>query len=133
MKIAAKMIFVLILGLCVSVNLMAQKPADLVGTWIGPATAESEAEPNELTLILALEEGKLSGTMSGQYGVLNEASLYDISLSEGVFKFSVKAIGPSGEELAINFEMKIDGDSMKGTLEIPDMGIGGAWEATKTK
>jgi hypothetical protein len=133
MKIATKIILVLFLGLFVSVNLMAQKPADLAGTWIGPATAESEAEPNELTLILMLEEGKLGGHMTGQYGVLNEAALYDITLSDGIFKFSVKAYGPSGEELPVSFEMKVDGDSMKGTLDIPDMGISGTWEATKTE
>lgn len=133
MKIATKIILLLFLGLSVSVNLMAQKPADLVGTWIGLSTVESEAEPNELTLVLKLEEGELNGHMTGQYGVLNAATLSDIKLSEGVFKFSVKAVGPGGEEIAIVFEMKVDGDSMKGKLEVPDMGLAGTWEAVKNK
>jgi hypothetical protein len=131
MKIATKIILLLFLGLYLSVNLMAQKPADLVGTWIGLSTIESEPEPNELTLVLKLEEGELNGHMTGQYGVLNAAPLSEIKLSEGVFKFSVKAIGPGGGELAVVFEMKVEGDSMKGKLDIPDMGISGTWEASR--
>jgi len=29
--------------------------------------------------------------------------------------------------------MKVDGDSMKGELEIPEMGMNGTWEATRQK
>jgi hypothetical protein len=29
--------------------------------------------------------------------------------------------------------MKVDGDSMKGELEIPEMGAKGTWQATKQK
>ena len=64
-------------------------------------------------------------------GTLNEAALTDVELSEDVFKFTVSAIGPNGEELAVVFELKIEGNSMKGRLDIPDMGMAGAWEAVK--
>ena len=50
-----------------------------------------------------------------------------------MFGFSVKAVGPQGQEAKMVLKMEIDGDSMKGTLEIPDMGMNGAWEATKQK
>ena len=33
--------------------------------------------------------------------------------------------------VAPNLEMKVEGGSMKGTFEIPDMGQTGAWEAVK--
>jgi hypothetical protein len=131
MKIVIKSVLLMIVGLIVAFNLFAQKPADLVGTWIGPATLETEGDPNELTLVLKLEEGKLNGHLSGQYGTLNEAALMDIELSEGVFKFAVNAIGPNSGELRVVFEMKVEGDSMKGRLEIPDMGVSGTWEAEK--
>ena len=36
-----------LLGIC----LFAQKPADLVGTWVGEANLEG-MDPNELTLVL---------------------------------------------------------------------------------
>ena len=131
MKIVIKTILLLIVGLIVAFNLLAQKPEDLVGTWIGPATLETEAEPNELTLVLELEDGKLKGHMTDQYGTLNEAALMEIELGEGIFKFTVNAVGSGGEELAVVFEMKVEGNTMKGALNLPDMGLAGEWEAEK--
>jgi len=131
MKIAFKVILLLMVGLILSFNLFGQKPEDLAGTWIGPATLESEGDPNELTLVLELVDGELKGHMTGQYGTLNQAVLLDIELGDGVFKFKVFAIGPGGGEIALDFEMKVEGKTMKGTLNIPDMGVGGTWEADK--
>jgi hypothetical protein len=122
------LIFFLMLG--VGAGLSAQKPADLVGTWIGPATLEGQSEANELTLVLELKEGKLTGHMTGEYGTLNEAGLTEISLAEGVFSFAVMAESPEGEAKVV-FKMKVKGDSMTGDLEIPDFGMYGTWEATK--
>ena len=131
MKIAVKVILLLMIGLIISFNLFGQKTEDLAGTWIGPATLEGEGDPNELTLVLELEEGELKGHMTGQYGTLNQSVLSDIELGDGVFKFTVQAIGPGGGEIAIDFEMSVEGETMKGTLNVPDMGVGGTWEADK--
>jgi len=94
---------------------------------------EGMAEPNEFSLVLGLKEGVLSGHMTDQYGSMSEAPISEIKLEDGVFSFSVFAIGPGGEELKLILEMNVDGDSMEGTLEIPDMGMTGTWEATKQK
>jgi hypothetical protein len=131
MKTSSRLALILALGLCVSVNLSAQKPSDMVGTWVGDATLEGMGEPNEFTLVLELKEGELSGHMTDQYGSMSETSISDIKLEDGVFSFSVVAIGPSGQELKLILKMNVDGDSMKGTLEIPDMGMSGTWEAAK--
>ena len=133
MNINTRFAFILVLALCVCGHLAAQKPADMKGTWVGEATLDSEAEPNELTLVMEQAEGKLKGHMTGQYGTLNESPLSDINLEGSVFSFSVNAMGPSGEELAVTFKMEVDikKGSMKGTLEIPDMGLTGTWEASK--
>jgi len=114
-----------VVGIC----LTAQKPADLVGTWVGEATIP-DMGPNELTLVLDLKDGKLAGHMTGQYGTLNEAPLSEITLEKDVFSFSAMAEGANGE-VAVKFKMKISGDSMQGDLEIPDMGMAGSWVATK--
>lgn len=45
-----------------------------------------------------------------------------ISLEEGTFSFSVYA-GIGREQFLMRLSMKVSGDSMKGTLEIPDMGL----------
>lgn len=133
MKTSTRFALIFALGLCVSVNLLAQKPSDMVGTWVGDATLEGMAEPNEFTLVLDLKEGELSGHMTDQYGSMSEAPISDTKLEEGIFSFSVIGIGPSGEELKLILKMNVDGDSMKGTLEIPDLGMNGSWEAAKQK
>ncbi len=132
MKIKIRFALILALGLYVSVNLMAQKPSDLVGTWVGMATVEG-VEPNELTLVLEMKEGKLTGHMTGQYGAMSEAPISEIKLEEGVFSFHVAWVDPSGQGVTFIFKMKVDSDSMKGDLEIPDLDMKGAWEAIKQK
>jgi hypothetical protein len=133
MNINTRFALILVLGLCVCGHLAAQKPADMAGTWSGMATLDGEAEPNELTLVLELAEGKLKGHMTDQYETLTESPLTEIKLEGAVFSFSVKAMGPGGEELPITFKMDVDvkEGAMKGILEIPDMGMSGTWEASK--
>ena len=115
-----------------SLFLMAQKPADLVGTWIGMATLEGEAEANELTLVLTMEDGKLAGHMTDQYATFNENPIEEVTLENNSFNFIIKAESPQGE-LTVKFSMTVSGDSMEGTLEIVEMGAAGTWEATKQK
>jgi hypothetical protein len=112
---------------------MAQKPADMAGTWVGLATLEGMADPNEFTLVMEMKDGKLAGHMTDQYESMSESPIDEIKLESGVFSFSVLATGPGGEEIKLVLKMNVEGDSMKGTLEIPDMGMNGAWEATKQK
>ncbi len=126
-----RLAFILALGFLLSVSMMAQKPADLVGTWAGSATLEGMGDPNELTLVLELKEGNLTGHMSDQFETMLESPISEVELGDGVFKFSTCAMGPGGENLTLIFKMKIDGDFMSGILEVPDMGVNGEWEATK--
>ncbi len=128
-----RLALILALGLCLAVNLTAQKPADMVGTWVGMATLEGMDEPNEFTLVLEMKDGKLAGHLTDQYDTMSESPIDEITLEEGVFSFSVLATGPGGQELKIVLKMNVEGDSMEGTLEIPDMGWNGTWEATKQK
>jgi len=127
-----KWIFVIALMVLTSFSLSAQKPADLVGTWEGEGTIEGNPDTNVLTLVLKLEDGKLVGHMSDQYGTMVETPIDEVNLEEGTFSFTVYA-GMGSEQFLMNLSMKVDGDSMEGKLEIPDMGMSGTWEATKQK
>jgi hypothetical protein len=62
-----------------------------------------------------------------------ESPISEVELGDGVFKFSTYAMGPGGQNMTLIFKMKIDGDSMSGILEVPDIGVNGEWEATKQK
>jgi len=120
--------------LCLAVlSLYAQKPADLVGTWSGAATLVGVDAPNELTLVLELKEGKLAGTMSDQYGTINQFPISDVTLEKGVLSFSSPVAGPGGQQATIKYKMTLAGNTMKGEMEIPEMGMTGAWEAAKKK
>jgi len=113
--------------------LYAQKPADLVGTWSGAATLVGVDAPNELTLVLEMKEGKLAGTMSDQYGTINQFPISDVTLEKGVLSFSSPVVGRGGQQATIKYKMTLAGDTMKGAIEIPEMGMTGAWEAAKKK
>jgi len=131
MKLKKNLAIILTLGLCMVVNVTAQKPEDLVGTWVGNATLEGMSGSNEFTMVLELKEGNLAGHMTDQYGSLNESPIDEIKLEKEMFSFSVMGMGPGGQEIKMVLKMTVDGDSMKGTLEIPDMGMNGTWEAAK--
>ncbi len=119
-------------ALWVSLFVFAQQPADLVGTWSGEATLEGMDEPNTLTLILELKEGKLAGHMTDQYGAV-DGDLKDIALEQGAFNFTVPVMLPQGGEGSILFKMKLNGGGMTGEIEIPEMSAKGTWQATKQK
>ena len=133
MKHMTRLALILALGFCLTVNLMAQKPEDMVGTWVGLATLEGMAEPNEFVLVMEMKEGNLAGHLTDQYGTLNEAPIDEIELGEGIFSFSVVGTAPGGQEFNMVLKMNVDDDSMEGTLEIEEMGMNGTWEATKQK
>jgi hypothetical protein len=112
-------------------SLQAQKPAELVGTWSGQATLEGLDTANELNLVLELKEGKLAGTMTDQFGTINQFPISDVVLDKGIFSFSVPVANRSGEMMSLKFKMTLSKDAMKGEIEVPEMGMKGAWEATK--
>jgi len=97
------------------------------------STLEGMTEQNELIMVLELKEGELTGHMTDQFEFMSGTPISEIKLEEGVFSFSVVSVGPEGLEVDLLFKMKVDGDSMKGDLEVPAMGMNGTWEATKQK
>lgn len=130
MKLARKTMVVAAMALWMSMILSAQQPADLVGTWSGDATLEGLDEPNTLTLVLEMKEGKLTGHMTDQYEAI-DADITDIALEQGTFSFSVTVLYGPGNQGTAKFKMKVLENVMKGELEIPEMSAKGAWQATK--
>jgi len=133
MKIRTRLALILALGVCLAVSLMAQKPADMVGTWVGPATLEGMGGSNEFVLVMEMKDGNLAGHLTDQYGTVSETPIDKIKLENGVFSFSAVGNGPGGEEITLLLKMNVEGESMEGTLEIAEMGMNGTWEATKQK
>jgi hypothetical protein len=132
MRIAKKGMAITAVALWMGLVLAAQQPADLVGTWSGDATLEGLDEPNTLTLVLEMKEGKLAGHMTDQYEAI-DSDISDIVLEQDVFSFSVTVLYGPGNQGTAKFKMKVLENIMKGELEIPEMSAKGAWQATKQK
>lgn len=133
MKFKTRLTLILALGLCLTLNLTAQKPADMAGTWVGLATLEGMGGTNEFVLVMEMKEGNLAGHLTDQYGTVSETPIDKIKLENGVFSFSAVGNGPDGGEITLLLKMNVEGESMEGTLEIEEMGMNGTWEATKQK
>lgn len=104
---------------------------NLVGTWVGEATLEGQP-PNELTLVMVEKDGELSGTITGQYGTLVDTPLENIKVENGTFTFEIM-IPTGGGDIQAVFKMTVEGDTMKGEFELPEMGASGTWEAVRQK
>lgn len=128
MKSSKFLLPLFILSLVVFVQ--AQSPVDLVGTWAGTATAEEQT--NDLTVVLSMKDGILGGHMSDATGAMFENPLTDITFKDGVLNFDV-AFDNSGGTMIIKFQMRVDGDAMKGTFEFFEMGLTGTWDAERQR
>jgi hypothetical protein len=128
MKAQKKVALMLALMLLAGFSLSAQSLKDMVGTWTGSGTMEGQTESNELTLVLALEDGKLVGNMTDSEGSINDAPVSEAGLEDGVFTFTVNM---ESMGMTIKFTMKVTGNTMKGEFEVPEMGMKGTWEAAK--
>lgn len=87
--------------------------ADPAGTWLW-----SVATPNgdiETTLKLEAKDGKLTGTYANQFG---NSTISKASLQDDVLAFEVvRDFG--GNSFVIKYRGKLEGDTIKGTIEAP--------------
>jgi len=86
-----------------------------------------------LTPDMEMKDGSLAGHITDQFGFMSQSPIFEVKLEESIFSFSVIISGPSGKEATMVLKMNVEKDSMKGTLEIPDIEMNGTWEATKQK
>jgi hypothetical protein len=106
--------------------------ADAVGTWKWQITS-----PNgdlETTLKLASKDGKLAGVYQNQFG---ETPIKDAVFKDDTLTFAVdREFG--GNKFTLKFRGKIEGDALKGEIEMPSFDGGGEtrkmeWNAKRVK
>lgn len=87
--------------------------ADAIGTWKWKITT-----PNgemETALKLTQKDGKLAGVYQNQFG---ETPIKDVTFKEDVLAFAVdREFG--GNKFTIKLRGKVDGDTIKGDIEMP--------------
>jgi len=104
--------------------------ADPTGTW--KWTTRSPNGDIETTLKLESKDGKLTGAYSNQFGgtAISNASLQD----DGIAFDVVRDFG--GTKYVVKYHGKLDGDTIKGTIEAPGHDGGEAlkldWNARRT-
>jgi hypothetical protein len=94
--------------------------SDPAGAWRWKITT-----PNgevETTLTLTSKDGKLAGTYSNSYG---ETPISNATFKDDMLTFTVdREIG--GNKFTLKFQGKVEGDTVKGTIEVPGMNGGDA-------
>ena len=108
----------------------AADPVDPTGTWKWSTKSPGGEIPT--TLKLELKSGKIAGAYSNQFG---ETAISNASLHDDVIRFDVvRDLG--GKKYVVKYHGKMEGDTIKGTLEAPSQD-GGApmkldWNAKRT-
>lgn len=106
------------------------EPADPTGTWQWSAKSPDGEIPT--TLKLELKNGKIEGVYSNQFG---GTAISNASLQDNVIKFDVvRDLG--GKQYVVKYHGKIEGDTIKGTIEAPGHdggeGVKLDWNAKRT-
>jgi hypothetical protein len=115
------------LALAAAVSALA---ADPTGTW--KWTTQSPNGEISTTLKLESKDGKLTGAYSNQFG---DTTISNISFQGDVLAFEVvRDLG--GFQFVVKYRGKLEGDTIKGTLEAPGPDGGEAmkldWNAART-
>ena len=97
--------------------------ADPSGNWKWSITT-----PNGDTFAVSLKLEAKNGQLTGVYtGRLGEAPISDASFKDGTIAFSVVR-ELDGNKFVIKYQGRLVGETLKGTIEIPDFGGGGPWK-----
>lgn len=105
--------------------------ADPTGTW--KWTTRSPNGDIETTLKLESTDGKLAGAYSNQFG---DTAISNLSFQDDVIAFDVvRDLG--GNKYVVKYHGKLEGDTIKGTIEAPGHDGGEAlkldWNAKRTE
>jgi hypothetical protein len=84
----------------------------------------------QLTLTLEKKDGRLTGRLEDDMGYI-DCEIADALLEDTALTFTAVAQTPDGS-FDMTFDMRIDGETMTGTWEIPGMAAGD-WTAEKQK
>ncbi|MFC1725295.1 hypothetical protein ACFL4T_06685 [candidate division KSB1 bacterium] len=133
MKTLVRTLLVLLSLILLTGTAFTQGKDKLIGTWEGEATLQSQPQPNTLTLKMEMIEEKLSGNISGQFGMLVNTPLNEIKFKNDSLSFKLELASPSGGTFTLVFKMEVKADEMEGELEVPELNDSGIWTAVKKK
>jgi hypothetical protein len=89
---------------------------DPSGTWKWSAPGR-DGQPMEMTLTLALKDGALTGTVVSPR---HETPISNATFKDDQISFAVERVRPDGQKIVMKYEAKLDGESLKGSVERPN-------------
>ncbi len=110
-KLITQIIVCLTLTLCFAAR-AEDKKIDLNGSWKS-STTNQNGQARETIYKLKVEDGKLSGTVSGRNG---DIAIEDAKLTGDEITFSVTREN-NGNKVVIKYTGKVNGDTIKGKAE----------------
>ncbi len=106
--------------------------ADPSGTWKWSVTGP-DGSSFETTLKLELKDGNLTGQYSNQFG---DTSIRNAKIKDDAIAFEVEREF-DGNKFVLKYQGKLEGDSIRGTIEFPGMDGGEPrkvdWDAKRAK
>ncbi len=114
-------------------NAKREKPVkiNLTGTWIGPTNIPDQGD--DITTWKIVQKGnKITGTVTDEFGYLNNAVFKNVKLDKDKLTFEVTASTPDGDE-TVRVIGTVKGDVIEGTWEILDSVDAGTWKAERKK
>jgi hypothetical protein len=104
---------------------------DPTGSWSWSTPGRNGGPPRTAKLTLALKDGALTGSMAGRGG---EVAIGDASFKDDAIAFSITREF-NGNSMTTKYTGKLDGDTIKGSIELPAMGDNPSrkmdWSATR--
>jgi len=102
------------------------KKADPTGTWKW-STPGRGGQPREMTLKVAKAGNTYAATLVRPNG---ETKADNVQYQDGELSFVVNLIGPQGRQMSIMYKGKVEGDTIKGKIQVGP-GPGRDWEAKR--
>jgi hypothetical protein len=114
-----------ILALSFAALSLAQERADtgkVLGTWNLEVFAGDQTY--SLNLTVTEESGQLAGKISESLGTFMDVAISDIFYDGVIFRFSfISPTPPDGSSRTVKADLKLSGDTMGGTLTVPDLDV----------
>ncbi len=136
MKRFACILLLLLVAGCGGTRQQADVPAleKWVGKWSGQGLRENRLDPLQTwTLVLALKNGRLKGTMNDALGEMRQQKLRDLRVVEEVLYFHLGFETSRGLQVVYQHQLRITGDKMLSLFQGQEGGRSfvGKWEAKR--
>jgi hypothetical protein len=115
---------------CLGTVAGAQQTVDLSGTWIG--FAERQGNQDGLTLVLAKKDNTYTGTLTDEMGMFQGSEIRNFVQKAEAITFEFDG-GGGGQTFTLKAELKLSGETMKGTWTVVGVDDSGMIELTRKK